>query len=136
MKRKWEQCPHGEAGTRWSSLYVTMNTKGYLSLSRFTFEKMGEPETALLLYDRANNTIGILPASRLTRDAFPVSRKSDRGGRVIYALRLLQEFGIKITHSIRFMHPEFDEDGILMLDLNDTRPAQKGRNGLARVEDL
>ena len=134
MKRKWELCPHGEAGTRWSSLYVTMNTKGYISLSRFTFEKMGEPEKARLLFDRANNTIGVQAVGRLARDAFKVARKSDRGGRVIYALRLLQEFGIKIPRSVRFMNPEFDENGILLLDLNDTRPAQKGHNGRVREQ--
>jgi len=133
MKRRWEQCPHSDAGTRWSSLYVTMNPKGHISLSRFTYEKWGEPDKSLLLYDRMNNTIGLQPSTRLTRGAFQVSRKSDRGGRVIYALRLMHEFGIKLTHSVRFLHPEFDEDGVLILDLNDTRPATKGQNGLART---
>lgn len=135
MKRKWEQCPHNEKGTRWSSFYVTMNTKGYISLSKFTFEKLGEPEKVQLLYDRTTNTIGVNPAGRTATDAFRTSKKWS-GGRVIYALRLLQEFRIRIPHSVRFMSPEIDNEGILLLDLNNTRPAQKGSNGRMRAELL
>ena len=128
MKRKWELCPHAEAGTRWSSLYVTMNPKGYLSLSRYTFEKLGEPEKVQLLFDRATNTIGVQSVSKLAKEAFRTSSKGS-GGRVIYALRLIQEFRLQIARTVRFMHPEFDEDNVLLLDLNNTRPAQKGQNG-------
>ena len=128
MKRKWEQCPHGAKGTRWSSFYVTMNKKGWISISKFTHEKLGEPEQALLLYDRTTNTIGVNPAGRNTPEAFRLTKKWS-GGRVIYGLRLVQEFRIKIPCGIRFMNPEIDEESILILDLNDTRPTQKGKNG-------
>ena len=128
MKRKWEQCPHNDKGTRWSSLYVTINTKGWISISKFTFEKLGEPERVLVLYERSTNTIGLQTVSRLHTGSFRLSKKWS-GGRVIYALRLIQEFRIKIPRTLRFMSPEFDENGILVLDLNDTRPAQKGQNG-------
>jgi hypothetical protein len=131
IKRKWEVCPHNDKGTRWSSLYVTMNTKGWISLSKFTFEKLGEPERVRVLYERSTNTVGIEAVSTLTTDAFRLGKKWS-GGRVIYALRLIQEFRLKVPRSLRFMNPEFDENGILILDLNDTRPAQKGQNGRGR----
>ena len=128
MKRKWEQCPHSDEGTRWSSVYVTMNPAGYISLSKFTYRKLGEPEKVLVLYERASNTIGLQPVSKLTKGAFRVCSKGS-GGRVIRALRLMTEFNLKLPLTVRFMNPEFDDDGVLVLDLNDTRPAQKGQNG-------
>ena len=48
---------------------------------------------------------------------------------MVHALRLIQEFRLKVPRTLRFMSPTFDDDGILLLDLNDTRPAQKGQNG-------
>lgn len=135
MKRKWELCPHNDKGTRWSSLYVTMNPQGYISLSKFTFEKLGEPEHTQILFDRTTNTIGLQPASKLAADVFRISRKGG-GGRVIRALRLIQEFRIKVPRTLRFMNPEFDDDGVLLLDLNDTRPAQRGSNGRARISEI
>ena len=128
MKRKWEVCPHNDKGTRWSAIYVTMNPKGHIALSKFTFEKLGEPERVLVLYDRPTNTIGLQTVSKLQEGAFRLTKKWS-GGRVIYALRLIQEFRLKIPRTLRFMNPQFDEDGVFVLDLNDTRPAQKGQNG-------
>lgn len=117
-------------------MYVTLNRKGYLSLSRFTFEKMGSPERVLLLYDPPTNTIGITACGKMMDDAFPVHTKSNKQGRVIYALRLLQEFSIRLMTSVRFMDPHMDDDRVLILDLNNTRPTQKGQNGrVARIEN-
>ena len=135
MKRKWEQCPHSEEGTRWSSVYVTMNPVGYISLSKLAYRKLGEPEKVLVLYERSSNTIGLQPATRLAKGAFRVCSKGS-GGRVIRALRLMQEFNIKLPLTVRFMDPEFDQDGILVLDLNNTRPARKGSNGRARQSEV
>ena len=135
MKRKWEQCPHSDQGTRWSSIYVTMNPKGVISLSKFTFEKLGEPAKVIVLYDRIDNTIGLQPVSSMTKGAFRLCAKGS-GGRMIHALRLIQEFRLKVPRTLRFMSPTFDDDGILLLDLNDTRPAQKGQNGRGQTSSI
>ena len=135
MKRKWEQCPHSEEGTRWSSVYVTMNPAGYISLSKLAYRKLGEPEKVLVLYERSTNTIGLQPSTRLAKGAFRVCSKGS-GGRVIRALRLMQEFNIKLPLTVRFMDPEFDQDGVLVLDLNNTRPARKGSNGRATKAEI
>lgn len=134
MKRKWEQCPHSDDGTRWSAIYVTMTRRGAISVSKFTFEKLGEPEKVLVLFDRPANTIGLQPVSRHTKGAFQLCRKGS-GGRTIHALRLIQEFRLKVPFTVRFMNPEFDDDGILLLDLNDTRPAQRGSNGRSKSKE-
>ena len=126
MKRNWEKCQTSSGRTRWASFYVVLSTKGQITLNKFTHERLGGAEHVQLLYERDTNTIGIDPVGRKTPDSFYLALKPS-GGRIIHALRLMRDFGIKIPHGLRFMNPEIDEDGVLILDLNDTRPATKRR---------
>lgn len=128
MKRHWEECPRGEKPSRWEANYITMNPKGEIVLSRFTHQAAGAPESYLLLYDRLNNTIGLNPAGRSTRNAYPAGRRGKHGGRLINAWRLLQEFRITLNETIRFTKPELDEDGVLLLDLRNATPWAKRRS--------
>ncbi len=120
--RRWERTPRsvGRPG-RWSSLYASLTRQGSLSLSRLTFERLGEPEAVLLLYERETETIGIDPAKLTDVDAFPVRPKPNKPGRVIHAVRLLREWGIPLDHGVWFPTVSIDQDGVLILDLKETR---------------
>ena len=129
MKRDWQLCPH-EDKKRWTTLHVTIDREERINLSRFTVEKLGEPERVLLMYDARSHTIGLQPASSSAKNSFHVASHK-KGGR-IYAIRLLREFNLKITHTLLFLNAELDSDGILLLDLNNTRPVTRGENGRPR----
>ena len=72
-KREWIECPRDPNASRWASLYATLNPKGDIVISRFTFEALEEPEHVVLMYDNRNHTIGIQKKSGvLAKNAYPV----------------------------------------------------------------
>lgn len=120
--RRWKRTPRAvnEPG-RWAGLYASLNRQGKICLSRTTFERLGEPEAALLLYERESQTIGIEPAQLTDTDAFPIRPKTKKPGRVIYASKLFREWGIRLEHGVSFPTAMIDQDGVLILDLRESR---------------
>ena len=125
MKADWRECPRGDVLGQWSALYVTMNRKGEIALSRITYEKLGEPAAFNLLFDMVNNRIGLKPTALAARNAYPVAKQGRHGGRVVRAYRMTQEFGIDLPETIRFHNVEIDQDGILILDLRTAKVSQR-----------
>jgi len=122
MKRQWEDCPRDEASGRWAGANVSMNPKGEIMITRRTFEMLGAPAAFQLRYDRFNTTIGLQPCDSKVSGAYPAGPHGGFGGRVIRAFPLCKKFGITLDHSVRFLLPQIDEDGILVLDLRNTAP--------------
>ncbi len=128
MDRDWAVCPRDEKQSRWSAPYATLNPSGDIVISRFTYEAVGAPEGFLLMFDRANATIGLKPAAiRKEKDAYPARTRGRHGGRVIRGYRLCREFGIRLDQTIKFPHATIDKDSILLLDLNDAQSAARRR---------
>ena len=126
MRTDWREVPRDNVIGQWAALYVTMNRKGFLVMSRLTFQRMGEPKAVILLFDQVNNRIGLKPAQLSTRNAYHIGPSGSHGGKMVRAYRLMQEFGIVIPETIRFQDPEIDEDGILILDLRNARVSTRG----------
>jgi hypothetical protein len=125
MKVEWTECPKDATHSQWSGLYVTMNRKGSIVLSRRTFERLGAPKAFALLFDKVNNRIGLKPTGPSMRNAYSHGPHGKYGGRVIYAYRLTQEFGIDLPHTVQFHDAEIDNDGILILDLRTARASNR-----------
>lgn len=117
MKRFWKEISRGDKRAQWAGLYVTMNGKGSIVLNRAAHERMGGAEAFLLLYDPANNTIGLKPTAAGIRNAYPALKSGRHGGRRVNAYRLLTECGLHIKDTLAFPDAEIDEDGILILNL-------------------
>ena len=117
MKPDWNECPRDDIRGQWAAFYVTMNPKGFIVLSRITYQKLGEPKAFLLLFDAVNNRIGLKPTGLAIRNAYPAAKYGRHGGRLVRAYRLMQEFGIELPETIRFNDAEIDQDGLLILDL-------------------
>lgn len=121
---------HGQ----WAALYVTMNPKGRIALSRITHEKMGAPKAYVVLFDAANNIIGLKPAALAARNARKACLKGGSGaGRYVNAYRLVQEANIRLRHSIQF-DPEIDHDGILQLDLRTAKVSARSSGHYTRKQ--
>lgn len=107
-----------------------MTPRGEIYMNANTLKAMDAGDRFVLLYDRVNKTIGLKPANSLTPNAQGSSAKGKRGGRFVRAYRLLQQFGISVDRTVRFLHPELDEDGVLILDLRNTSTAAIRRRPL------
>lgn len=130
---QWTILPRGD-GARWSGMYVTMNPKGRIALSRTTFERIGAPAAVQILYDMMNARLALRPVSRDAPHAYPVGIHGANGGKVIRAYRLLTEFGIKPLETIQFREPKIDPDGQLILDLKEIRVSPRAEGWVKRRE--
>ena len=130
MRAEWVEVKRGYVMPQYAGVYVTMNAKGEIVMSRVTHEKMGAPKAFLLLFDRVNSRIGLKPSTPLTRNAYPALVSNRCGAKMVRAYRLVAEHRIILPHTVQFHDADFDEDGILILDLRTAKPSRRalGRN--------
>src|SRR5215813_3158521 len=128
MKRNWSEVPRGDKRAQWAGVYVTMNSRGTIVMNRAAHERMGEPQAFLLLFDSANNTIGLKPTGPQARNAYPALKYGRHGGRRVAAYRLLTEYGLHVKETLEFPDAEIDEDGILVLNLRTARVSKRALN--------
>ena len=130
VRRDWEECPNnpGTTEARWGVLYATLNMEGHIRISRVTHERLGSPDSYVLLYDRAREVIGLRPARlAVDQNAYRAIDRGPYGGKRINAFRLCREFEIETNQTVRFHHCQIDNSGVLILDLRDTQAVRKGR---------
>ena len=137
VRRNWTEFPQVGHG----KLYAALRPSGFISISGFTHERMGSPDGYLLLFDRANRTIG-LKAARLgvDKNAYRAGRQGDASHkhRTIFVRPFCVEFGIAVEKTVVFQNCEIDRDGVLILDLNNVNtitPGRRSRRG-ASVESV
>lgn len=123
---QWAVLPRGDAA-RWSGMYVTMNPKGSIVLSRTTYERLGAPKAVLIMYEALTARLALRPVTPDTQHAYPVRVQGTCGGRVIRAYRLVSEFGIQPKETVEFQEPRLDLDGQLILKLNEIRVSPRAR---------
>ncbi|MFN0279417.1 MAG: hypothetical protein ACKVRN_12605 [Pyrinomonadaceae bacterium] len=117
---QWEEFPIGPKDVS-SELHVTMSRKGEILIGAHAFERFGKPEAALLLFDKMNSRIGLMPSHRRVANAYPMTVKSERyRHRVIRAYRFCRHHGIKVDRTIAFSEVSINEEGILILNLKTT----------------
>lgn len=127
VRRDWEECPREAKESRWAAMYASLNPDGDIIISRYTHEALGSPDSYVLLFDRERQVIGMRPARlAVEKNAYPARPRGRHGGRRIRGYRLCREFGISIGKTVRFHRCQMDNNGVLILDLQDTRPAGKG----------
>ena len=131
MKANWNEVPRGDVQPQWSGIYVTLNRKGEIAMSRRTWERLNEAKAFMLLFDPANNRIGLRPTSPQIRNAYPVMVHSRRGAKKVRAYRLLQEYRITVPETLQFHDADIDEDGVLILDLRTARVSERAKNHAA-----
>lgn len=107
---------------------MTMNSHGVIVMNRATHERLDMPDAFHLLYDSANNTIGLKPTNRQMRNAYPAQRSGRHGGRKVSAYRLVTECSLHIKETIEFTDAEIDTDGILLLNLRTAKISNRALN--------
>ncbi len=128
MEVEWTILPRGDVAAHWSGLYVTMNRRGTLAMSRIVHERLGAPDAFLIMWDRFNQRLALKPAEPGTKNAYPARKYGRRGAKVVRAFRLLTEFGLRPPDTIEFENPKIDVDGQLILDLRKIRISPKAHS--------
>ena len=123
---RWERFTAGPATPKNERLYVSINSSGLMLINRKMYEEFGAPDAAVLLFDRKNSVIGLCPAHRELKDAFPIKQKD--GYWFIQAAVFCKHYGIRVEKTEQFVSPIVDGEGILRLDLtNSVSAAQRKR---------
>ena len=117
MKAIWKEIPKDPKKGRWVGMYVTLNPKGEIVLSRRTWEKSGCALAYQIFFDQANQRIGLKPSTPNSRGAYLAGPRGRHGGRRILAFPVMAECGIILKHTVQFPEVEIDIDGLLILDL-------------------
>lgn len=124
MLADWIEIKRGDIPAQHAGMHITLNAKGQIVMNRYTHRALGEPAAFSVLYDRANNRIGLRPAVKDTPNAYPALR-SNQTGVMVRGHRLLREHRIILPHTVEFPSAEVDPDGILILDLRTARPSRR-----------
>ena len=128
MGFKWREINRDKIVGQWAALYVTLNRKGEIVISRVTWERFGGPAAVHVLFDDTNQRIGLKPTAPAMRNADPVRKITRHGARRIPAFRLLAETNIRIEDTIQFHDAEIDDDGTLVLNLRTARISNRALN--------
>ena len=134
MRRSWKEIPRDNKRPQWAGLYVTMNRMGVIVLNRAAHERLGKAEAFHLLYDAANNVIGLKPTMPAMKNAYPVMVSGKHGGRKIAAYRLMIECSLQIDETLEFTDAEIDTDDILILNLRTAKISNRALNHPKRKE--
>lgn len=125
MRAEWLEIKRGDVLPQYAGIYVTMNAKGHIVISKVTYQILGAPEAFGVLYDRVNGRIGLKPAHKSSRNAYPALVSNKSGAKMVKAYRLIREQRIILPHTVRFYDADIDEDGILVLDLRTAKPCPR-----------
>jgi len=76
------------------------------------------------MYDRRRSTIGLKRSPLGKQNAYRLKRKSKTSGRIIYISHFCRNYSICPDETLAFTAAKV-ADGILILDLNEVRPARR-----------
>ncbi|HQU93599.1 MAG TPA: hypothetical protein PLK77_14950 [Pyrinomonadaceae bacterium] len=129
MRTVWKVIERDVKAGRWATMYASLSPKGVIALSRRTWETTGRPAAYVVMFDEANQRIGLKPAASGEKNAYPAVKQGGDACRRINAHRLMAEQRLKLKYGLRFTEIEIDREGVLTLEL---RTAQVNRASVAR----
>lgn len=129
MTTMWKEIEREPKAGRWKTTYVSLSPKGVIALSGATWRELGSPAAFVILYDAANQRIGLRPAHLTDRNAYPAVTRGSSPGRHLNAYQMMVEEKISLQYGLRFKGAETDPDGVLILDL---RTAEVSKASVAR----
>jgi hypothetical protein len=133
MRANWQQCKHTpKAGVQWLALHVSLSPSGDLRMNRVTWEKLGGPAAVEVYFDSTNNRFGLKACHESAAHAFKMGKRSRYGARRISVVSVMKEHKIDITQTVQFFDADFDDEGILILDLRSARVPNRVLNHRAR----
>lgn len=121
MSWNWEEFAEGPEQP--GDLRVTLDRKGSIMIGARAMARLGEPDWVVLMFDRMNSLIGVRPANKHEKNAYPTVHKMNGRHRLVRANRFCRHYGIQFERTRAFMSAKIEESGVLVLDLKETRAA-------------
>ena len=121
MNLGWEEFEEGPGQV--GDLRVTLSRKGEIMIGARAVVRLGEPDWVVLMFDRMNSLIGMRPSHKHEKNAYPTVRKLKGRHRIVRANQFCRHYGIQFERTRAFIEPKIDENGILVLDLKETKVA-------------
>ena len=118
LDRDFEKFTGGPTTATRERMHITLSALGVFYLNQNAYRLMGNPAAVWFHYSRERDTIAIEPASPRMDDTFPVKAMQGCGWRILGG-PFVGSVGIRTDHTIKFTHPEIEND-ILLLSLRHT----------------
>lgn len=114
MEMDWEEFGYRPKGTT-CELRVSVERRGRMMLGKTAMERLGDPETVMMLFNREEKIIGIRPVHPRHPKAIRLRSNGRDRYRMLPAVVFCRKYGIELGRSFIFDSPEI-EDGMLLLD--------------------
>jgi hypothetical protein len=120
LDRDWERFRGGPTPNGGERVHVTLNPESVLYLNANAHRILGSPEAVHFYFNRKKDSIALSPAaSPRLNDAFPVRKGPHHGSVLIYANPFCRNFGISVSSVQKFVAPDIDGEGNMLLDLTN-----------------
>jgi len=130
MLDQWEEFTAGPVRTNAAKIYVTINCRAQIFLNKRAYATLGSPEGVRLFYNKVRRRIGLRAAEVRSESVFPVRATRGTGsGRQVSILSFCRHHRIKVEGTIAFSNAKLTPDGMLVLDLNETRTITRAKGG-------
>ena len=118
LDRKWEKFRGGPKSAEANAVRVTLNRHGLIYMNAKMYQAMGQPKAVALYYSREDDAIAVQPAYERFVEHFMVVKKQD--GWAIHASTFCRHYSIRVPKTERFLRPDLDNEGNLILNLRET----------------
>ena len=118
LDRKWEKFKGGPLAGAANMPRVTINRKGLIYMNARMYAAFGRPKAVALYYSREDDAIAVQPAYERFAEHFQVVRK--QMGWAVHASTFCRHYRIRVPDTERFIRPDLDNEGILILNLRET----------------
>ena len=120
MAIQWEVFRGGQTKPSSQRLSVSINRKGVLTVSKYAFELLGNPEKVLLMFNKRDSVIGLSPTHAGDEDGFDVKHGSGSHNYLVHIAPFCRHNNISVEVTERFAKPGLTSEGFLTLDLKET----------------
>ena len=102
---------------------MTLSRKGEIMIGARAVARMGNPDWAVLMFDRTNSLIALRVSHRHEKNAYPLIHKMKGLHRIVRPNKFCRHYGIQFERTRAFISAKIDESGVLVLDLKETKAA-------------
>ena len=118
LDKKWEKFKGGPLKVSGQEPRVTINRKGLIYMNARMYAAFGRPKAVALYYSREDDAIAVQPAYERFAEHFQVVKK--QMGWVVHASTFCRHYRIRVPNTERFIRPDLDNEGVLILNLRET----------------
>lgn len=105
---------------------VSLNRRSNFYLNHAAYVALGSPEAVVLMYDSAAKLIGLKPADKSVRHAYPVRKQENSYSYLVGGIAFANHYGLPLKNALSFS--PVVEDGVMVLDLNQAITVTRNRS--------